>query len=239
MNSPKYLLFSAHSTVPIPCNRDDWKACPDHQYLSDKMPDIKPPKWGEAETGGLSFENDPNDGITSISEYNDFLNSEDKVYGGEDPSFLDKHPNVEATANVAGGAFIIGSFAFPPALAVVLGINALAEYKEKYGSFNKKQREEHDRVFFRQDEFPTGNQDEPNLKYANSIYRGYVKQEGFSDSYNEKAYIYKVDENGKETLLRTFSGKTAFDEATKFGDYLAEQLQVEYLANNLKRLKKK
>jgi hypothetical protein len=72
MQTNGILLYSQDSNIPIMCERDNWKRCPEHKHLS-----VTPPTAEEsdaniesiAKEGESLMQDDPNDDIVSVNEY--------------------------------------------------------------------------------------------------------------------------------------------------------------------------
>lgn len=61
----KHLLYD--KTIPVICEREDWRSCPEHKHLTDRMEkrEAKP----VIEENETDFADDPNDDIISVNEY--------------------------------------------------------------------------------------------------------------------------------------------------------------------------
>lgn len=61
-----HVLYANDSVVPIFCEREDWRSCPEHRGLSEKRPDVKKSHVGVDDSVMVD---DPDDDIVSVNEY--------------------------------------------------------------------------------------------------------------------------------------------------------------------------
>lgn len=63
-----WVLYEADSTVPILCERENWKTCPEHRMLTEERPNVKQQK---VDVDDSDIVDDPDDDIISVNEYSE------------------------------------------------------------------------------------------------------------------------------------------------------------------------
>lgn len=61
-----HVLYHPDSVVPVICEREDWRSCPEHRGLSEKRPELESAK---VEFDYTDMGDDPDDDIVSVNEY--------------------------------------------------------------------------------------------------------------------------------------------------------------------------
>lgn len=115
MENQSHILYTSDSAVPIVCDRPDWRKCPEHKYLTQTKPNIKPTLHVEEPS---TFD-DPHDDIISVTEYAGTPNYKKPEVK---KSLADNADLIGIFAGVAGAtSFVAGSVTIMATMAASAG----------------------------------------------------------------------------------------------------------------------
>lgn len=200
MKNRKFLLYTQDSTVPVLCERDNWKECPEHKHLSDVPPIGK----GHDSLGISDHEivDDPNDDIISTNEYAEGVEAgngsepknEDKVLSLKGTTLGKVLDFVEERVGRARGGFIENIFKKRK--------NPTSQHY-----VDGKPVDTPDAIF------------EDKSKFEHALtgggYKMYTRLAGGSFDVPDRAYVAKETNYGEETVI-TFQGSGSAEKAEEF-----------------------